>query len=426
MVRRHAAVQPGASAVSRAGGGLLDRAEEGRGLQPRQRYCDSADGHRDRPDRDRGAGSDQVDVLPAVPVRGWLRRRPAVLPRSQQGRAKADPVLGDRAVVVPADPIRVRAHGRTRRGIRGRTLCRIPDDLRVDRRCDRPDEPPAGLTGATTVLAQRDPGRLRRFVHLRHGRVRDRAGPARTEAHRRRSTGRLRRVRAADGRWPGRPRPRSPVGLPPDRGTGISNRCRERTDREARARAVPGAADLRREDPARQRVQRRDGRYHPAAGRHRRDLGSTCGSRRAGRSSRSGSQRSRAARRCCGHRRRVRAEQGDQSAHVAGNSRRAVFARSLSAEDHAQPDRDPRAAGDRDPARRRPDDRRQRAARGSGGGRHRSRRSAGRKHGPRRGVGRNRGRWPDRRARCSLGCCLATCARSGPRSATSRRRRSGS
>ena len=49
--------------------------------------------------------------------------------------------------------------------------------------------------------------RLRRHLHLRHDRLGDRAGAARPETDRRRSAGRVRRVRAADGRraWGSRP-----------------------------------------------------------------------------------------------------------------------------------------------------------------------------------------------------------------------------
>ena len=92
-----AARVPGARALPRARRRLLDRPEEARGLQPRQRHRDAARGRRDRAAGHPGAGTDQVDVLPAVPVCRRLRRRSAVLPGLEQGRTEADPVLADRS-----------------------------------------------------------------------------------------------------------------------------------------------------------------------------------------------------------------------------------------------------------------------------------------------------------------------------------------
>ena len=140
MDRRHAALIPGARDLPRAGDRLLDRAEEARGLQPRQRDRDAAGGGRDRPARHRGARPDQVDVLPAVPVRGRLRRRTAVLPRPRQGRPEADRVLADRAGAVPAGAVRLREDRRPRRRLRGRPVRGLADDLGVDRRRHRPDQ----------------------------------------------------------------------------------------------------------------------------------------------------------------------------------------------------------------------------------------------------------------------------------------------
>ncbi len=77
-------------------------------------------------------------------------------------------------------------------------------------------------------LPRRDSDRLRRDVHLRHHRVRDRAGADRPEADRRRPCGRVRRVREADGRRPGRAGPWRLLRLPPGRGA-----CLPRSTRRA-------------------------------------------------------------------------------------------------------------------------------------------------------------------------------------------------
>ena len=71
------------------------------GFSARQRHGHAARSRRHRAARHPGARTRQVDVLPDVPVRRRLRRRAAVLPRPQQGRPAADHFLGRRARAVP-------------------------------------------------------------------------------------------------------------------------------------------------------------------------------------------------------------------------------------------------------------------------------------------------------------------------------------
>ena len=207
MDRRDAALIPRAGDLPGAGGGLLDRAEETGGLQPRQRHRDAARGGRDRAARHRGArarSSRRSSCCSCSPsATAWGRSSSA----AWQGRAEADRVLADRAGAVPAGAVRVREDGRARHGLRGRPVRGLADDLGLDRRRVGPDQPPRPAGRAGPGLPRRDPDRLRRHVHLRHDRLGDRARADRAEADRRGPAGRLRRVREADGWRPGRPGP---------------------------------------------------------------------------------------------------------------------------------------------------------------------------------------------------------------------------
>ncbi len=116
-----------------------------------------------------------------------------------------------------------------------------------------------------------------------------------------------------------------------------------------------------------------------------------------------GSRRPRPARHAGHGGRRVRAQQGSERADAARACGRAVHARHLPAEDHAQHDRDTGAARNRDPARRHPHDRRQHAPRRRCRRGDRPRRPARREHRSRGRGRRHRDRRPDRRAEPRLG-----------------------
>ena len=226
--------------------GLLGRPEEDRGLQSRQRHRHAAGGCGDRPARHRRAGSDQVRFLPAVPVRGRLWRRTAVLPWTWQGRPEADPLLADRAGVLPAGAVRMRADRRARHGLRGRPLRGLADDFCVDRRRNRPDGPARTRARRAAGLPRRDSGRLCGQLHLRHDRFCHRARAARSEADRRGPAGRLRGIREAARRHDRRQRPGCSLRLSQGRAARLPRRCRERADRQAGARNPPRPQGLRR------------------------------------------------------------------------------------------------------------------------------------------------------------------------------------
>ena len=145
-------------------------------------------------------GPIKSDVLPAVPLRGRLRRRTAVLPRHRQGRPKQIVFSLIVLAFCLLVPVACALDRRAGRRIRGGPVCRVPDDLGGDRRRVRPDRPPRPDRRGGKGPSGRHPHRLRRHLHLRHDWLRRPAGAARPEADRRRSAGRLRRVRAADGR----------------------------------------------------------------------------------------------------------------------------------------------------------------------------------------------------------------------------------
>ena len=135
----------------------------------------------------------------------------------------------------------------------------------------------------------RDPGRLRSHLHFRHDRVGHHSCPARAEAHWRRPSCRLRRLREADGRRADRPRPRRVLGLPSDRGPRLPHQCGERPHGQARARPVSRTPDLRRAHPARRTAHRSGRRQHAGARRRRRDFRPAQHARREGRDGRAGS-----------------------------------------------------------------------------------------------------------------------------------------
>ena len=144
--------------------------------------------------------TDQVRLLPALPLCRRLRRRTAVLPRPRQRRAAPDRVFARGARALPRRSRALRDGGGPGRRVRGRPVCRLPDDLCRHRRLDRPDRPARPPAGTGQGLRRRRADRLCGDVSLRHDRIRDRARADRAEADWRRPAGRLRGVRATDGR----------------------------------------------------------------------------------------------------------------------------------------------------------------------------------------------------------------------------------
>ena len=210
--------------------------------------------------------------------------------------------------------------------------------------------------GAGQGVHRRDPDRLRGDLHLRHDRLRDRARANRAEADRRRPAEGLRRVREADGR---RRRSALDAGrvlrLPAHRAPRLSDRRRERPDRQAGPRAVPGIAHLRRAHSPRRadhRGRRRQRARRPATS------SSISGPREA-----LVEKVESVVPEVNDHELLdmpatkvdvfVRSKDGERQ-DAARARGRAVHARRLPAQDHAQHGRDPDPAGDGDPARRHP------------------------------------------------------------------------
>ena len=181
------------------------------------------------------------------------------------------------------------------------------------------------------------------------------------EADRRGPACGLRRVREADGWWPGRAGPRRVLGLPSRRGARLPHRCGERPHRQAGARIVPGPAHLRRAHPPWRPAHRCGRRQRAGARRRRDDFGPARRAGGAGRVRRAGGGGQGPARHAGDDGGCVRAQQGSERQDAARDRRPAGDARHLPAQDHAQHGRDPDPAGDRDPARRHPHDRRQHA-----------------------------------------------------------------
>ncbi len=119
--------------------GFVRRVVEGGRIRPRERNCDPAGRCPDRPAGDHGRRTDQVHLLPDVPLRRRVRRRPAVLPRPRQGRAAPDRLLACRPRALPARAGALRGLRRPRRRLRRRALRRLANHFRRHRRRDRPD-----------------------------------------------------------------------------------------------------------------------------------------------------------------------------------------------------------------------------------------------------------------------------------------------
>ena len=107
-------------------------------------------------------------------------------PQFFRGLGKEGPkqiaLLAHRAGAVPAGSHRLREGRGTRSRVRGRLVRWLADDLRFDRRGVGPDQPPRTPGRPGQGLPRRDADRLRRDVHLRHHRVRDRAGADRSRS----------------------------------------------------------------------------------------------------------------------------------------------------------------------------------------------------------------------------------------------------
>ena len=150
----------------------------------------------------------QGDGLPDVPVRGRLRRRPAVRPRRRRGRLAAGDLLGGPVRVLPGRSRRDRQVGRLRPRLRRRGSSR-----------DRRPSPPRWASPTDAInrlglpaeqakaLPRLDADRLRGELHLRHRRLgdRDRAGragapPDQSSSRRARSTRRSMAARKEIGR----------------------------------------------------------------------------------------------------------------------------------------------------------------------------------------------------------------------------------
>ena len=225
------------------------------GVRPRERDGHAPGRRRDRPVGHHRRRPHQERVLPAVPVRGRLRGRAAVLQRHRQGRPQADRLLADRARLLPARAGGLRLDRRAGRRLRGRPVCRVPDHLGVDRRGVGSDRPPwPDRRGGEGPIGCR-PHRVRRHLHLRHDRLGRPAGAARPETDRRRSAGRVCRVRAADGRRRGL-RGRGLFGLPRHRAACLRHRRGVARHRPAGPRALPGSPHLRRASASRRPADR--------------------------------------------------------------------------------------------------------------------------------------------------------------------------
>ena len=102
-----------------------------------------------------------------------------------------------------AAPYVVRQAGRLRRRLRGRALCGLADDLGVDGPCHRRDQPPRSVAGRDQEAPGCDAGRLRRHLHLRHGRLGDRPCADRPGAAWHRSRGGVQALRGEARRQEG-------------------------------------------------------------------------------------------------------------------------------------------------------------------------------------------------------------------------------